>query len=180
MKRRGELDDPRAAVRAPFVRALNGIVARAAAGFALVALVTTVPLIVALPDAVHGAAHLLVPAGWLAYAAFSAFMLRGSAPVSGNPWAEAAEADPGLTRFAIVVSGFMVGGWLASVVAVVVHHHLSTPGEIANTIAFVAPSLLVSWALASWAFVRRCRHTLAEAETRANDLLRVYWQGVGR
>ena len=180
MKQSAKVTDPRAAVRAPFVTALNGIIVRAALGFAVVAALTAFPLLVRLDDTVHTAVHLVLPIGWLAYAAIAGMRNRRSGPVVGEPWAHAAEAEPALTRYAAAISGFMIGGWLAAVVAVLVHHHLSTPTQVALTFALYVPSLLVPWALASWAWARRCRHVLARAEARANDLLRVYWQGVGR
>ena len=175
-----KVTDPRAAVRAPFVTALNGIIVRAALGFAAVAAVTAFPLLVRLDDAIHGAVHLVLPIGWLVYAAVAGYLNRRSGPVVGEPWVHASEAEPGLTRFAAATSGFLIGGWLAALVAVLVHHHLSTPTDIALTFALYVPSLVVPWALASWVWSRRCRHALARADARSNDLLRVYWQSVGR
>jgi hypothetical protein len=180
MSRRSTAHDPRAAVRAPFVEALNGIVMRATLGFALVAGIAAVPLLVELDEAVHTAVHLVLPIGWVAYAAMAGFLNRRAGPIVGDPWAKASEAEPGLARFAGAVSGFMIGGWLAAVVAVLVHHHLSTPTDIALTFAVYVPTMVIPWGLASWAWSIRCRHALERAEARANDLFRVYWEGIGR
>ena len=180
MNRPVDVTDPRAAIRAPFVTALNGIVTRAVIGFAAVTVLTVIPLLVRLDDTVHTIAHLVLPAGWLLYAALGEAANRRDPPVHGNPWAPAAEAEPGLTRFAIVIAGFMIGGWLAAVVAVLVHHHLGSPTDIAVTFAVYVPSMVVPWALASWVFARRCARSLASAESRSSDLLRVYWRGLGR
>lgn len=177
---RGRIEDPRALVHAPYVEALNGIIVRATLGFAVVAAVTTLPLLVQFDDAFHGAIHLALPVGWLAYAAIVAILARRAGPIADNPWAQAWAAEPGLTSFAVIVVGFMIGGWLAAVVAFLAHHHLSTPADIARTIALDAPALLVPWAAASWAFVQRSRRSLVRAEARVNDLFRLYWEGIRR
>jgi hypothetical protein len=175
-----DVGDPRAAVRAPFGAALNGIITRAVIGFSVVTVLTVIPLLVPLDETIHAIAHLVLPIGWLAYAVMGEVANRREPPVVGNPWAPAAEAEPGQTRFAIVVTGFMIGGWLAAVVAVLVHHHLGSPTDVAYTFAVYVPSMVVPWALASWVFVRHCARSLARAETRSNDMLRIYWRGIGR
>jgi len=180
VSRRVDVSDPRAAIRAPFVAALNGIVTQSAIGFVLVAIVTVIPLLIPLHDTVHQIVHLALPVGWLVYAGIGEMLNRRDPAPVGNPWAPAAEAEPGLTRFAIAVAGFMIGGWLAAVVAMLVHHHLGSPTDIAATFAFFLPSFAVPWALASWVFVRRCARALARAETEASELLRVYWAGIRR
>ena len=168
--------DPRALVQAPIVAALNGIVWRGVIGFAVVAGVAALPLVVHLDDTIHFAAHVALPVGWVAYAAIStviAFVRRQR--VEGDPWHAAAEADPSLTAFARMVTGFMIGGWLASVVGVIVHHHLSTTQDILRTLSMDLPVLLASWAFASWAWSRASRRSLARAVADSAGRFRQYW-----
>jgi hypothetical protein len=168
--------DPRALVQAPIVAALNGIVWRGVIGFALVAAIAAFPLVVHLDETVHFAAHVALPAGWIAYAVIStaaAYVRRQR--VEGDPWHAAAEADPSLTAFARMVTGFMIGGWLASVVGVIVHHHLSTTQDILRTLSVDLPVLLAAWALASWAWTRRSRRALARAVSDSAGRFRTYW-----
>jgi hypothetical protein len=168
--------DPRALVQAPIVAALNGIVWRGVIGFAVVAGVAALPLVVQLDDTVHFAAHVALPAGWVVYAVIStllAFVRRER--VAGDPWHAAAEADPSLTAFARMVTGFMIGGWLASVVGVIVHHHLSTTQDILRTLSVDLPVLLGAWAVASWAWTRAARRSLARAVVDSAGRFRQYW-----
>jgi hypothetical protein len=163
-------------VQAPIVGALNGIVWRGVIGFALVAGVAALPLVVHLDDTVHFAAHVALPAVWVAYAVVSVVVaLVRRQRVEGDPWTPAAEADPSLTAFARMVTGFMIGGWLASVVGVLVHHHLSTTQDILRTLAVDLPVLLGAWAIASFAFVRASRRSLAQAVVDSADRFRRYW-----
>ncbi len=168
--------DPRALVQAPIVAALNGIVWRGVIGFALVAGVAALPLLVHLDDTIHFAAHVALPAVWVAYAAISAALayIRRQR-VEGDPWHAAAEADPSLTAFARMVTGFMIGGWLAAVVGVIAHHHLSTTQDILRTLSVDLPVLLVSWGLASWAWTRSSRRSLAHAVAESEGRFRRYW-----
>lgn len=168
--------DPRAIVQAPIVAALNGIVWRGVIGFSLVAGVAALPLVVHLDDTVHFTAHLALPAGWVAYAVFStamAFVQRQR--VEGDPWHAAAEADPSLTAFARMVTGFMIGGWLATLVGVIVHHHLSTTQDILRTLSVDVPVLFGAWGLASWAWTRAARRRLALAVADSAGRFRQYW-----
>lgn len=168
--------DPRALVQAPIVAALNGIVWRGVIGFALVVSVAAIPLVVQLDDTVHFAAHVVLPAGWVAYAVIStvmAFVRRQR--VEGDPWHAAAEADPSHTAFARMVTGFTIGGWLATVVGVIVHHHLSTTQDILRTLSVDLPVLLGAWAIASWAWTRASRRSLARAVVDSAGRFRQYW-----
>ena len=168
--------DPRALVQAPIVAALNRIVWRGVVGFAAVAAVAALPLIVELDDRVHFAAHVALPAGWVAYAVISwslAHVRREH--VEGDPWLAAAEADPSLTAFARMVTGFMIGGWLASVVGVIVHHHVSTAQDVLRTLSVDLPVLLAAWALASWTWTRASRRALARAVADSAGRFRRYW-----
>ena len=173
--------DPRALVQAPIVAALNRIVWHGVVGFALVAGIAALPLVVQLDDTVHFAAHVALPAGWVAYAVISmtlAYVRRQR--VEGDPWHAAGEADPSLTAFARMVTGFMIGGWLASVVGVIVHHHLSTTQDILRTLSVDLPVLLVAWALASWTWTRATRRALARAVEASAGRFRRYWGDPGR
>lgn len=168
--------DPRALVQAPIVAALNGIVWRGVIGFGLVAGVAALPLVVRLDDTVHFAAHLALPAGWVAYAVISTIIgVIRRHRVEGDPWRPAAEADPSLTAFARMVTGFMIGGWLATVAGVIVHHHLSTTQDILRTLSVDLPVLLVAWGLASFAWTRAARHRLARAVEDSAGRFRSYW-----
>lgn len=168
--------DPRALVQAPIVGALNGVVWRGVIGFAVVAAVAALPLVVHLDDMIHFAAHVALPAGWVAYAVISTIiaMVRRDR-VDGDPWQAAAEADPSLAAFARMVTGFMIGGWLAAVVGVMVHHHLSTTQDILRTLSVDLPVLLGAWALASWAWTRASRRSLARAVAASAGRFRAYW-----
>jgi len=173
--------DPRAHLEAPIVAALNGIVRRGVIGFALVAAVAALPLLVHLDDSVHFAAHVALPAGWVAYAIISvvlAYLRRQR--VQGDPWHAAAEADPSLTAFARMVTGFMIGGWLAAVVGVIVHHHVSTTQDILRTLSVDLPVLLGAWGLASWAWTRAARRSLARAVADSEGRFRRYRDSVKR
>ena len=149
---------------------------RGVIGFALVAGVAALPLVVHLDDAVHFAVHVALPAGWVAYAVISTLMafLRRQR-VDGDPWHAAAEADPSLAAFARMVTGFMIGGWLAAVVGVIVHHHLSTTQDILRTLSVDLPVLLGAWGLASWAWTRAARRRLARAVGDSAGRFRQYW-----
>lgn len=149
---------------------------RGAIGFALVAAVAALPLVVELDDTVHFAAHVALPAGWVAYTVISwALALARRQRVTGDPWHAAAEIDPSLTAFARMVTGFMIGGWLASVVGVIVHHHLTTTQDILRTLSVDLPVLLIAWALASWTWTRASRRALARAVADSAGRYRRYW-----
>jgi hypothetical protein len=168
--------DPRAIVQAPIIAALNGIVWRGVIGFAVVAGVAAFPLLVHLDATFHFAAHVALPAGWVAYAVVSTIVaLVRRERVEGDPWHAASEADPSLAAFARMVTGFMIGGWLASVVGVIVHHHLSTTQDILRTLSVDLPVLLGAWAIASWAWTRASRRSLARAVTDSAGRFRAYW-----
>ena len=168
--------DPRALVQAPIVAALNGIVWRGVIGFALVAGIAALPLLVRLDETVHFAAHVALPAGWITYAVVSTVIaLTRRQRVEGDPWHAAAEADASLTAFARMITGFMIGGWLAAVVGVIVHHHLSTTQDILRTLSVDLPVLLGAWAVASWAFLRASRRSLAGAVAESAGRFRSYW-----
>lgn len=168
--------DPRALVQAPIVAALNGIVWRGVIGFVVVAGVAALPLVVHLDDTVHFAVHVALPAGWVAYAAISTIVaLVRRERVEGDPWHVAAEGDPSLTAFARMVTGFMIGGWLASVVGVIVHHHVSTTQDILRTLSVDLPVLLGAWGLGSWAWTRASRRSLGRAVADSARRFRRYW-----
>lgn len=168
--------DPRAVVQAPIVAALDGIVWRGVIGFAVVAAVAALPLVVHLDDTVHFAAHVALPAGWVGYAVISMIVAAVRRErVEDDPWHAASEADPSLASFARMVTGFMIGGWLAAVVGVIVHHHLSTTQDILRTLSVDLPVLLVAWAIASWAWTRASRRSLARAVAASADRFRAYW-----
>lgn len=172
--------DPREVVEAPVIAALDGIILRAAIGFSSVAALATLPLLVRMDEAIHQAVHLALPVGWLAYAALTAGRLaHRSMAIEGDPWQLAREVDRGLARFARVVSAFMLIGWLASVVAVWVHHHLSSRAAAMSTLGTDVPLRLVVWSLAALAWSRWCRAWLARAENESGDRLREYWSRVG-
>ena len=150
-------------------------------GFALVAGVAALPLLIDLDDTVHFAAHVALPAGWVAYAVIStivAFVRRQR--VEGDPWHAAAEADPSLTAFARMVTGFMIGGWLAAVIGVIVHHHLSTTQDILRTLSVDMPVLVGAWAIASWTWTRASRRALARAVVDSAGRFRRYWDAPRR
>lgn len=150
-------------------------------GFALVAGVAALPLLIDLDDTVHFAAHVALPAGWVAYAVIStivAFVRRQR--VEGDPWHAAAEADPSLTAFARMVTGFMIGGWLAAVIGVIVHHHLSTTQDILRTLSVDVPVLLGAWAIASWIWTRASKRALARAVADSAGRFRRYWDAPRR
>lgn len=173
--------DPRAVVQAPVVAALNRIVWRGVIGFALVAGVAALPLVVHLDHAVHFGVHVALPVSWVAYAVLStAVALLRRQRVEGDPWHAAAQADPSLTAFARMVTGFMVGGWLAAVAGVIVHHHLSTTQDILRTLSVDLPVLLGAWGLASWAWIRAARRLLARAVGESESRFRGYWGGPKR
>lgn len=168
--------DPRVIVHAPIVAALNGIVWRGVIGFAIVAGVAALPLVVRLDDTIHFAAHVALPAGWVAYAVISTIIaLVRRERVEGDPWHAASEADPSLAAFARMVTGFMIGGWLAALVGVIVHHHLSTTQDILRTLSVDLPVLVGAWALASWTWTRTSRRSLARAVADSAGRFRSYW-----
>lgn len=150
-------------------------------GFAIVAGVAALPLLVRLDDSVHFAVHVTLPAGWVVYAAIStARSLLRPQRLTGDAWHAAAEVDPSLASFARMVTGFMIGGWLASVVGVIVHHHLSTTQDILRTLSTDLPVLVGAWGLASWAWVRAARRALARAVADSAGRFRSYWGTPGR
>ena len=173
--------DPQRTVGAPVITALNTIIVCAAAGFAIVVAFATVPLIAELDPQIHIAVHLGIPIGALAYAGLVFLVIaRRSVAITNDPWERASAVDPGLAHFARLVSGFMMGGSLASLAAVLVHHHLTSPVATALTFATDAPILLASWAVAAHAWTRWSRYLLARAEREADERFRSYWRSVAR
>ncbi len=168
--------DPRTYLEAPVIAALNAIVVRALIGFSVVAGYASVPLIFRLDPHIHEALHLLLPAGWLVYAGVTAarLILRPSPP-EPDPWARAAEVDSALVHVARRLSAVMTVGWLASVAAVIVHHHLTSPREVFVTFGIMVPLTSVAWLLAVLAWRSWCRASLTRAEHKATERLRRYW-----
>jgi len=158
------------------VAALHGIVLRAYAGMALVAVGALAPLILHLDPPIHQATHFLIPAAWVAFAIITAELLAlRPAPVERDAWARAAEVDPDLARYARRVAALMKLGWLAALAAVLVHHHLTTPREIFVTLGIIVPLTLAAWILAVLAWNAWCGVSLARAEHEASGRLRRYW-----
>ncbi len=171
--------DPREQVEAPVVDALHGIAVRAYVGLAVVAVASLAPLILHLEPPIHQLTHFVVPGGWVAYAALTAGLLTLRAtPVEVDPWGRAREVDPDLVRYVRRVSTLMLVGWLAALVGVLVHHHLTSPREIFVTLGIIVPLTLAAWLLAALAWRAWCHATLARAEDEASSRLRRYWSGM--
>lgn len=174
-------DDPRGFVDATIVAALDSIVTRATIGFVVVAAFASLPLIFRMQAPAHAAFHFLVPVGWLVYALVTGVLLAWKrAPREPDVWERAARVDPGLTRLARRVSAVMTVGWLASLGAVLVHHHLTSPREIFVTLGIIVPLTLATWILAVIAWNGWCHASLARAEHEASERLRQYWRQVPR
>lgn len=173
--------DRRSFIEAPVIAALNGITVRAVIGFSVVAASASLPLILRLDALFHEAFHFLLLVGWLVYAALTAALLiLRPPPPEPDVWVRAAEVDSALVRFARRVSALMMVGWLASVAAVLVHHHLTSPREVFVTLGIIVPLTFAAWLLAVLAWSSWCRASLARAEHDAADRLRRYWRRVAQ
>lgn len=165
--------------RAPITAALNRIAIRALAGFLLVAGAALVPLIVPLDPGVHEGFHVVLPFAGVAFAVITgAFLMLRPSPPEPEAWPRAAAADPEMTTFARRVSILMTVGWLVSMGAVFMHHHLGTQKDVVMTLAVDVPLTLAVWILAVFAWNSWCRAHLARAEREADDRLREYWRSV--
>jgi len=173
--------DPRTFINLPVVAALNRILLVGIIGFVLVAAFATVPLVFKLDPVIHEAFHVAVPAAWLVFAVVIGLVLT-LRPVAhqGDVWARAAEADPDLARFARGAHLGMPVGWLLSMAAVVVNHHLLSPEQAAFTFLVTVPATFALWLLATYAWNAWCRAALARAEHVADERLRTYWRTLGR
>lgn len=73
----------------------------------------------------------------------------------------------------------MLVGWLASVAAVLIDHHLTSVVAAVGTLLIDVPIMGGAWVFAAAAWRRTCRVSLARVESAA-DGLRDYWRGVAR
>lgn len=171
--------DPSAArIDAPFHEAMDAIVFRAVLSFVAVAAIAAVPLLFHLPPGIHEAAHAALPAVWTAYAAVTWLRLRRRSSASGaahpaatDPWATAAEADPGGARSARLALGLLPVGWLAAALGLLAHHLSTTMGQL-EVLGIDVPVLAIAFVLATWAWRASCSETVARAAAERDHRLR--------
>lgn len=172
-------DDPREAVRAPVVGALDRIMVLAAAGFVLVTGAVAVPLLLDLAPEVREAVRLSLPVGWFAYAVITGLWFLARRPrIEGNAWQRAWEMDHAVARMSRLVSSLMLAGWLAAIAALVANDYLADPSSALMTLGVELPALLAGWILAALAWSAWTAAHLGQAEKASEEAFRRYWTAV--
>jgi hypothetical protein len=172
--------DPRQLVEAPVHRALDFLVVRGAASFAVGVLAVLVT-VMAPEGMVHQLGHAALP-GVLLFVvlarAFHAAAARGEW-IGAGAWARAAEVNRPETQFAALVAVAVPVSWAAGLGAVLVRH-ASDPPAAAAILGVWLPLAAALWFLATIAWAGDCRERLARAHEAAEARFRAYWAGVSR
>lgn len=173
--------DPRADVEAPVVHALELIIARGAASFA-VAVLTVLLSILAYPGHVDAVGHLALPVLLVFVALARAVHLaitRDDRVDGQGAWSRAADIDPWNARFAALVVFLVPAAWLIGGMAILARH-TGTREELAAVVGVWGPLGAASWFAATLAWLGDCRERLARSLVESERRFRRYWTEVGR
>lgn len=170
--------DPAAAISQPVRGALEFVLLRGAASFAVAALAVVVT---ALPagSGIYAFGHLALPGVLLfVVAARALHVLLPRAPFDGDrAWSRAAEVDRTETIFAAVTAVVVPVAWLVGGAAVLVHH-ASDAASSAAVLVVWAPAGALLWLGATIAWADDCRERLALALDESDRRFRAYWSGL--
>lgn len=171
--------NPAEAIARPIHAAVEAILFRATASFAVVVLTV---LWAHPPLANAGArvlAHYLLPALLAAYVAVRTIAGVRKRPQDVDAWPRAFELAPAATRLARIA---VVGTPLAVAIAgaSLIEPHLVDPVDRPWALAIATPALALLWVLATLAWSDDCQGRLAHAATESDARFRAYWSGIGR
>ncbi len=171
--------DPRGAVIEPIHRALELLVLRGAASFA-VAVLAVVVTIVPVGEQAAALGHLALP-GVLAFVVLARVIhvARHHAPSGEGSWGRTHAMDPHETEFAAAVAIAVPVAWLVGGGAVLARLALDEPG-LASVVAAWVPLGGLLWVAATVAWAGDCRERLTLALIESDRRFRSYWQSVGR
>lgn len=173
--------DPRSDVDAPVVRALELIVVRGTASFA-VAVLTVLGSVATDRGPLDAVGHLALPTLLVFVAAARAvhvFHARHDPVPEAGAWSRAAEVDPSNARFAAAIAVAVPAAWLIGGAAILLRHAV-TRDELAAVVGIWGPLGAASWVLATLAWVGDCRERLARSLVESERRFRQYWAEVAR
>lgn len=172
-------DDPREAVRAPVIGALDRILVLAAAGFIAVTGAVALPILLELSPEITDSVRVTLPIGGFAYAVLTGLWFLVRRPrVEGNAWQRAWEMEHSVARMSRLVSSLMLAGWLAAIAALVANDYLADPSNALMTLGVELPALLAAWILAAFAWSAWTAAHLGQAERASEEAFRRYWTAV--
>jgi hypothetical protein len=174
-----DVHDPRASVVEPVHRALEFLVLRGAASFAVAVLAVLVS-VVRLEEPLREIGQLALPAvlAFVAAARLAHVVIRRPGPADAA-WTRAHAIDRRETEFAAIVAVAVPLAWLVGGGAVLAHRASDQAG-LAEVVGVWLPLGGGLWALATIAWAGDCRERLAVALAESERRFRSYWQSVGR
>jgi hypothetical protein len=172
-------DDPGRAVAEPVHRALELLILRGAASFAVAILAVTVTL-VELGEPAHTLGHLALPAV-LAFVvvARGVHMRRHRHVPRDATWVRAHALERHETELAALVALAVPLAWLAGGAAILARH-AADHASLSAVVGVWVPAGGALWALASIAWAGDCRERLSLALEESERRYRSYWQGIAR
>ncbi len=170
--------DPDLAVAAPVRGALEFLLMRGAASFAVAALAVVITVLAPTGD-LHTVGHAALPAvlGFVVLARLAHVLLHREPYDGEHAWKRAAAIDPSETALAAAVAVIVPIAWLVGGAAVLAHH-VADPASLATVVGVWAPAGGLLWFGATLAWAGDCRERLARALTESDRRFRSYWAGL--
>jgi hypothetical protein len=171
--------DPRHDVEAPVHRALEFLIVRGAASFAI-AIVAVLITVMAVDGPPATIGHLALPAvlGIVIVARIVHVLVRGAGPVTDGAWQRASAIQGGESRLAAAVAIAVPLAWAAGGAAILVRH--AELRGIEDALGVWLPIGGALWVGASIAWAHDCRERLALALDESDRRFRAYWAGLRR
>jgi hypothetical protein len=172
--------DPRAEVVAPVHRALEFLVLRGAASFAVAVLAVFITALAPTGN-LHLVGHAALPIvlAFVTLARIGHNVLRRRPWDGERAWSRAAEIDSSDTLIAATVAIAVPVAWAIGGAAVLAHH-FGDPASRPEVLGVWLPLGGGLWAAATVAWAGDCRERLARALEASEEQFRAYWAGIGR
>lgn len=167
--------DPDAQVAAPVRTALEFVLLRGAASFAVAALAVVLPVMVPTAD-LRLVGDLALPGvlGFVIVARTLHVVLRRTRIDGSGAWSRASHVDHGETLIAAAIAAVVPVAWFAGLSAVLLRQ-TAEPVALASTVMVWAPLGLFLWLGATLAWAEDCRERLAVALAESDRRFRAYW-----
>lgn len=167
--------DPDAQVAAPVRTALEFVLLRGVASFAVAAVAVVLPVLAPSGD-LRLIGDLALPAVLVFVAiARTVHVLRRRTPIDGaRAWSRAAGVDRGETILAAAMAVVVPVAWLAGLAAVLLRQSAGPVG-LASAVMIWAPIALFLWLAATAAWAEDCSERLALALAESDRRFRAYW-----
>jgi hypothetical protein len=170
--------DPSAEVVAPVRGALEFLLIRGAASFAVAALAVVITILAPQGD-MHLLGHAALP-GVLVFVVLARIVhvIVDRRPYEGSgAWARAAAIDHGETTLAATVAVVVPAAWLIGGAAILAHHAVDR-SSLGTVLGVWAPIGGALWFGAALAWAGDCRERLARALAESDRRFRDYWAGL--